>query len=85
MLSWLPPPTDLKLLEKSDRFMHVAWSPPEIFDPAYKDLITHYLVNRLSLNLIKNSFTLYDFLIKSSLFSLGIYFFNFRIHSNLFS
>ncbi|VDN93409.1 unnamed protein product [Brugia pahangi] len=44
LLSWLPPPTDLKLLEKSDRFLHVAWSPPEIFDPAYKDLITHYLV-----------------------------------------
>ncbi|EJD74869.1 hypothetical protein LOAG_17881 [Loa loa] len=44
LLSWLPPPTDLKLLEKSDRFMHVAWSPPEIFDPTYKDLITHYLV-----------------------------------------
>ncbi|CAG9530835.1 unnamed protein product [Cercopithifilaria johnstoni] len=44
LLSWLPPPTDLKLLEKSDRSMHVAWSPPEIFDPAYKDLITHYLV-----------------------------------------
>lgn len=40
----LPPPTDLKLLEKSDKIMHVAWSPPEIFDPAYKDLITHYLV-----------------------------------------
>ncbi|VDN03313.1 unnamed protein product [Thelazia callipaeda] len=44
LLSWLPPPTDLKLLEKSDRMMHVAWSPPEIFDPAYKDLITHYRV-----------------------------------------
>lgn len=24
--------------------MHVAWSPPEIFDPQYKDLITHYRV-----------------------------------------
>ncbi|VDN36296.1 unnamed protein product, partial [Gongylonema pulchrum] len=44
LLSWLPAPTDLKLLEKSDRMMHVAWSPPEIFDPAYKDLITHYRV-----------------------------------------
>lgn len=45
LLSWLPPPTDLKLLEKTDRTMHVAWSPPEIFDLAYKDLITHYLVD----------------------------------------
>uniref|UniRef100_A0A915Q6K3 Fibronectin type-III domain-containing protein n=1 Tax=Setaria digitata TaxID=48799 RepID=A0A915Q6K3_9BILA len=44
LLSWLSPPTDLKLLEKSDRMMHVAWSPPEIFDMAYKDLITHYRV-----------------------------------------
>ncbi|MCP9258787.1 hypothetical protein DINM_001788 [Dirofilaria immitis] len=44
LLSWLPPPIDLKLLEKSDHFMHVAWSPPEIFDAAYKDLITHYRV-----------------------------------------
>uniref|UniRef100_A0A915B8J5 Fibronectin type-III domain-containing protein n=1 Tax=Parascaris univalens TaxID=6257 RepID=A0A915B8J5_PARUN len=53
LLLWLPSPTDLKLLEKSDTMMHVAWSPPEIFDPQYKDLITHYRVTIAPFDAIK--------------------------------
>uniref|UniRef100_A0AC34QKY1 Fibronectin type-III domain-containing protein n=1 Tax=Panagrolaimus sp. JU765 TaxID=591449 RepID=A0AC34QKY1_9BILA len=44
MVSWLGPPTDLHLIEKSDTMLHVDWQPPEIFEPAYKDLLTHYRV-----------------------------------------
>uniref|UniRef100_A0A7E4VM27 Fibronectin type III domain protein n=1 Tax=Panagrellus redivivus TaxID=6233 RepID=A0A7E4VM27_PANRE len=44
LLSWLGPPTDLHLIEKSDTMIHVDWQPPEIFDPTYRDLLTHYRV-----------------------------------------
>lgn len=38
------PPTDLRLLEKSDSMLYVTWEPPEIFEPKYRDLLTHYRV-----------------------------------------
>ncbi|KAI6201513.1 hypothetical protein M3Y96_00850200 [Aphelenchoides besseyi] len=41
---WLGPPTDLRLIEKSENMLHVTWEPPEIFDPKYRDLLTHYRV-----------------------------------------
>uniref|UniRef100_A0AC35FY35 Fibronectin type-III domain-containing protein n=1 Tax=Panagrolaimus sp. PS1159 TaxID=55785 RepID=A0AC35FY35_9BILA len=44
LISWLGPPTDLHLIEKSDTMLHVDWQPPEIFEPEYKDLLTHYSV-----------------------------------------
>ncbi|CAJ0579194.1 unnamed protein product, partial [Mesorhabditis spiculigera] len=44
LLTWLPAPTDLHLIEKSDTMLHVDWVPPEIWDPEKKDLITHYRV-----------------------------------------
>lgn len=43
-LAWLTAPTDLRLIEKSDTMLHVTWDPPEIFEPEYKDLLTHYRV-----------------------------------------
>uniref|UniRef100_A0A1I7XS60 Fibronectin type-III domain-containing protein n=1 Tax=Heterorhabditis bacteriophora TaxID=37862 RepID=A0A1I7XS60_HETBA len=42
LLSWLPAPTDLHLIEKTDTMLHVDWVPPEIFDPEQRELITHY-------------------------------------------
>ncbi|KAK0418386.1 hypothetical protein QR680_013533 [Steinernema hermaphroditum] len=44
LLSWLPAPTDLHLIEKSDTMLHVDWQPPEIYIPEHRDLITHYRV-----------------------------------------
>uniref|UniRef100_A0A913IDA2 Fibronectin type-III domain-containing protein n=1 Tax=Strongyloides stercoralis TaxID=6248 RepID=A0A913IDA2_STRER len=44
LLTWLGPPTDLTLIEKSDDMLHVTWNPPEIFDPVLKDLLTHYRI-----------------------------------------
>ncbi|UMM24223.1 hypothetical protein L5515_004561 [Caenorhabditis briggsae] len=44
LLSWLPAPTDLHLIEKSDTMLHVDWVPPEIFDPEQRELITHHRV-----------------------------------------
>ncbi|KJH44141.1 fibronectin type III domain protein [Dictyocaulus viviparus] len=44
LLSWLPAPTDLHLIEKSDTMLHVDWVPPEIFDSEQRELITHYRV-----------------------------------------
>ncbi|CAI4231782.1 unnamed protein product [Auanema sp. JU1783] len=44
LLNWLPAPTDLHLIEKSDTMLHVDWVPPEIFDPEQRELITHYRV-----------------------------------------
>ncbi|CAJ0941669.1 unnamed protein product, partial [Mesorhabditis belari] len=44
LLSWLPAPTDLHLIEKSDTMLHVDWVPPEIWDPEKKELLTHYRV-----------------------------------------
>ncbi|CAK5085679.1 unnamed protein product [Meloidogyne enterolobii] len=43
-LDWLGPPTDLRLIEKSDTMLHVTWTPPDIFEPEYRDLLTHYRV-----------------------------------------
>uniref|UniRef100_A0A158P9A7 Fibronectin type III domain protein n=1 Tax=Angiostrongylus cantonensis TaxID=6313 RepID=A0A158P9A7_ANGCA len=42
MLSWLPAPTDLHLIEKSDTMLHVDWVPPEVFDVEQRELLTHY-------------------------------------------
>uniref|UniRef100_A0A8R1HV11 Fibronectin type-III domain-containing protein n=1 Tax=Caenorhabditis japonica TaxID=281687 RepID=A0A8R1HV11_CAEJA len=44
LLNWLPAPTDLHLIEKSDTMLHVDWVPPEIFDPEQRELITHHRV-----------------------------------------
>ncbi|TKR65207.1 hypothetical protein L596_025641 [Steinernema carpocapsae] len=44
LLSWLPAPTDLHLIEKSDTMLHVDWQPPEVYIPEHRDLITHYRV-----------------------------------------
>ncbi|KHJ91085.1 fibronectin type III domain protein [Oesophagostomum dentatum] len=44
LLSWLPAPTDLHLIEKSDTMLHVDWVPPEIFDIEQRELLTHYRV-----------------------------------------
>uniref|UniRef100_A0A7I5E8R5 Fibronectin type III domain protein n=2 Tax=Haemonchus contortus TaxID=6289 RepID=A0A7I5E8R5_HAECO len=44
LLNWLPAPTDLHLIEKSDTMLHVDWVPPEIFDPEQRELLTHYRV-----------------------------------------
>ncbi|VDO74656.1 unnamed protein product [Heligmosomoides polygyrus] len=44
LLSWLPAPTDLHLIEKSDTMLHVDWVPPEIFDVEQRELLTHYRV-----------------------------------------
>ncbi|CAB3401714.1 unnamed protein product [Caenorhabditis bovis] len=44
LLSWLGPPTDLHLIEKSDTMLHVDWVPPEIFDPEQRELITHHRI-----------------------------------------
>lgn len=43
-LSWLLAPTDLHLIEKSDTMLHVTWTPPEIFEYEFRDLLTHYRV-----------------------------------------
>uniref|UniRef100_A0A0N4YQ20 Fibronectin type III domain protein n=1 Tax=Nippostrongylus brasiliensis TaxID=27835 RepID=A0A0N4YQ20_NIPBR len=42
LLTWLPAPTDLHLIEKSDTMLHVDWVPPEIFDVEQRELLTHY-------------------------------------------
>ncbi|KAI6240848.1 hypothetical protein M3Y99_00392200 [Aphelenchoides fujianensis] len=39
---WLTSPTDLWLIDKSDTMLNVGWEPPDIFDPQYRDLLTHY-------------------------------------------
>ncbi|CAJ0598951.1 unnamed protein product [Cylicocyclus nassatus] len=44
LLTWLPAPTDLHLIEKSDTMLHVDWEPPEIFDVEQRELLTHYRV-----------------------------------------
>ncbi|WKY00226.1 hypothetical protein Q1695_014798 [Nippostrongylus brasiliensis] len=44
LLTWLPAPTDLHLIEKSDTMLHVDWVPPEIFDVEQRELLTHYRV-----------------------------------------
>ncbi|KIH52134.1 fibronectin type III domain protein, partial [Ancylostoma duodenale] len=44
LLTWLPAPTDLHLIEKSDTMLHVDWVPPEIFDIEQRELLTHYRV-----------------------------------------
>uniref|UniRef100_A0A914W0E7 Fibronectin type-III domain-containing protein n=1 Tax=Plectus sambesii TaxID=2011161 RepID=A0A914W0E7_9BILA len=44
LLPWLPAPTDLHLIEKSDTMMHVTWTPPEVLNPQWRELITHYRV-----------------------------------------
>lgn len=43
-LSWLTAPTDLHLIEKSDTMLHVTWTPPEIFETEFRDLLSHYRV-----------------------------------------
>uniref|UniRef100_A0A915DKV5 Fibronectin type-III domain-containing protein n=1 Tax=Ditylenchus dipsaci TaxID=166011 RepID=A0A915DKV5_9BILA len=43
-LSWLTAPMDLRLLDKSENMLYVTWDPPEIFEPEYRDLLTHYRV-----------------------------------------
>ncbi|GMS87185.1 hypothetical protein PENTCL1PPCAC_9360, partial [Pristionchus entomophagus] len=44
LLDWLGPPTDLRLIEKSETMLHVDWVPPEIFDEEKRELLTHYRV-----------------------------------------
>lgn len=43
-LGWLGPPTDLRLLDKSDSMLYVDWIHPDVFEPKYRDLLTHYRV-----------------------------------------
>ncbi|KAL3115899.1 hypothetical protein niasHT_007199 [Heterodera trifolii] len=39
--SWCSP---LTLVEKSDSMLHVTWTPPDVYEPEYRDLLTHYRV-----------------------------------------
>jgi hypothetical protein len=43
-LDWIPALCELELIESTDRSLHVSWSPPDIFEPEYKDSLTHYRV-----------------------------------------
>ncbi|KRX64845.1 Phosphatidylinositol phosphatase PTPRQ [Trichinella sp. T9] len=43
-LDWLPAPTDLQLIEKSDTMLHVSWRPPEILLPSLSEQVTHYRI-----------------------------------------
>lgn len=45
---------DLFLIDKSDSMLHVGWDPPDVFDPRYKDLLTHYRVTIAPLNSYNN-------------------------------
>jgi hypothetical protein len=44
----------LYLINKSDTMLHVEWDPPDVFDPRYKDLLTHYRVTIAPLNSYNN-------------------------------
>uniref|UniRef100_A0A914HBE2 Fibronectin type-III domain-containing protein n=1 Tax=Globodera rostochiensis TaxID=31243 RepID=A0A914HBE2_GLORO len=39
--SWCTP---LTLVEKSDSMLHVTWTPPDVYEPEFRDLLTHYRV-----------------------------------------
>lgn len=36
--------TEMRLVEKADSMLHVTWTPPDIFEPEYRHLHTHYRV-----------------------------------------
>ncbi|CAD5222389.1 unnamed protein product [Bursaphelenchus xylophilus] len=38
------PVTNLRVIDKSENMIHAAWDPPDIFEPEYRDLLTHYRV-----------------------------------------
>ena len=45
MLDWLSMGcTEMRLIEKADSMLHVTWTPPDIFEPEYRHLHTHYRV-----------------------------------------
>jgi hypothetical protein len=45
LLDWLGMAcTEVRLIEKSDTMLHASWTPPDIFEPEFRDLHTHYRV-----------------------------------------
>lgn len=49
-LSWLPAPTNLRLLRKTQTVQEIKWDPPEIIEDEYKHLITHYRITYARFN-----------------------------------
>lgn len=43
-LHWLPALCELELIERTDTSLHINWVPPDVFEPNYRDSITHYRV-----------------------------------------
>lgn len=39
--SWCSPAS---LVEKSDSMLHITWTPPDVYEPEFRDLLTHYRV-----------------------------------------
>uniref|UniRef100_A0A183J6H4 Protein-tyrosine-phosphatase n=1 Tax=Soboliphyme baturini TaxID=241478 RepID=A0A183J6H4_9BILA len=48
ILYWLPAPSNLELIERSDKMLHVAWDPSEILLSSLADDVTNYRVGPYS-------------------------------------